>query len=84
MRQEIFRRKIAKTDVIVNVDRIACTSSCVLRWTERLTTWCDDVKHIDTDRLTTLFGLGSKITKLLGAKNKIASTGREKTASGET
>jgi len=50
---------------------------------ERLTTWYDDVKQLDTDRLTLLLGLGSKITKLLDAKDKIISIGRRKPKSGE-
>lgn len=50
---------------------------------ERLTTWYDDVKKLDTDRLTMLLGLGARITKLLEAKDKIVSIGRRKSGSEE-
>ncbi|MGV8939692.1 MAG: GbsR/MarR family transcriptional regulator [Allorhizobium sp.] len=43
---------------------------------EQLTTWYDDVKQLDTDRLATLLALGAKVTKLLDAKDKITSFGR--------
>jgi DNA-binding transcriptional regulator GbsR (MarR family) len=45
---------------------------------ERLTTWYEDVKQLETDRLATLLSLGSKITKLLEAKDRIVSIGRPK------
>ncbi|KGD96961.1 MULTISPECIES: GbsR/MarR family transcriptional regulator [Rhizobium/Agrobacterium group] len=50
---------------------------------ERLTNWYDDVKQLDTDRLAMLLGLGSKVTKLLEAKDRIVSIGRRKPANGE-
>ena len=50
---------------------------------ERLTTWYDDVKQLETDRLATLLSLGSKITKLLEAKDRIVSIGRRKSTSKE-
>ena len=50
---------------------------------ERLTTWYDDVKQLDTDPLAALLGLGSKIIKLLEAKDRIVSLGRRKPAAGE-
>jgi len=40
---------------------------------EQLTTWYDDVKQLDTDRLAMLLALGAKVTKLLDAKDKITS-----------
>lgn len=43
---------------------------------ERLTTWYDDVKRLETDRLSMLLGLGSRVTKLLEAKDRIVSIGR--------
>lgn len=45
---------------------------------ERLTTWYDDVKQLETDRLSMLLGLGSKVTKLLEAKDRIVSIGRRR------
>jgi len=43
---------------------------------ERLTTWYDDVKTLETDRLAMLLGLGARVTKLLEAKDRIVSIGR--------
>ena len=47
---------------------------------ERLTNWYDDIKRLETDRLATLLSLGSKITKLLEAKDKVVAVGRKKAA----
>lgn len=43
---------------------------------EQLTTWYDDVKTLETDRLAMLLGLGARVTKLLEVKDKIVSIGR--------
>lgn len=50
---------------------------------EQLTTWYDDVKQLDTQRLATLLGLGSRISRLLDASDKIVSVGRRKTKDGK-
>jgi DNA-binding transcriptional regulator GbsR (MarR family) len=50
---------------------------------EQLTNWYDDVKQLETDRLAMLLGLGSRITKLLEAKDRIVSIGRRKPAAGK-
>ena len=47
---------------------------------ERLTSWYDDVKQLDADRLATLLTLGSKVTKLLDAKDRIVSFGSSRRA----
>lgn len=38
---------------------------------ERLTTWYDDVKQLETDRLATLLALGARVTKLLDTKDRL-------------
>jgi DNA-binding transcriptional regulator GbsR (MarR family) len=38
---------------------------------ERLTTWYDDVKRLETERLAALLALGTKVTRLLDAKDKV-------------
>jgi DNA-binding transcriptional regulator GbsR (MarR family) len=43
---------------------------------EQLTTWYDDVKTLETDRLAMLLGLGARVTKLLEVKDRIVSIGR--------
>ncbi|MBK3745729.1 GbsR/MarR family transcriptional regulator, partial [Paraburkholderia aspalathi] len=43
---------------------------------ERLTNWYDDVKKLDTDRLTSLLTLGAKVTRFLETTDKIVSLGR--------
>ncbi|MET3793757.1 GbsR/MarR family transcriptional regulator [Aquamicrobium terrae] len=45
---------------------------------EQLTNWYDDVKRLDTERLAMLLSLGSKVTKLLDAKDRIVSIGRKR------
>ena len=45
---------------------------------ERLTTWYEDVRQLDTDRLATLLTLGAKVTKLLETTDRIVSLGRPK------
>ncbi|QIB35212.1 GbsR/MarR family transcriptional regulator [Ancylobacter pratisalsi] len=49
---------------------------------EQLTTWYDDVKRLETERLATLLSLGSKITRLLETKDKIVSLGRRPKGTG--
>jgi len=46
---------------------------------ERLTDWYEDVKTLEPDRLAHLLSLGSTVTKLLEAKDKIVSIGRRRT-----
>jgi DNA-binding transcriptional regulator GbsR (MarR family) len=38
---------------------------------ERLTTWYEDVRRIETERLAALLALGARVTKLLDAKDKV-------------
>ena len=45
---------------------------------ERLTTWYDDVKRLETERLTALLALGAKVTRLLEAKDKVVGLVRRK------
>lgn len=45
---------------------------------ERLTNWYDDVKSLETERLTMLLSMGSKVTRFLEAKDKIVSLGRNR------
>jgi DNA-binding transcriptional regulator GbsR (MarR family) len=45
---------------------------------EQFTSWYDDVKNLETERLTTLLHLGSKVTKLLEAKDRVVSLGRKR------
>lgn len=48
---------------------------------EQLTNWYDDVKKLDTDRLTSLLSLGAKVTRFLETKDKIVSLGRGRPSS---
>ena len=45
---------------------------------ERLTTWYEDVKRLETERLAALLALGAKVTKLLEAKDKVVGLVRGK------
>ena len=45
---------------------------------EQLTTWYDDVKKLETDRLAMLLGLGARVTKILEVKDRIVSIGRQR------
>jgi DNA-binding transcriptional regulator GbsR (MarR family) len=45
---------------------------------ERLTTWYDDVKRLEPERLVALLALGSKVTKFLDTKDRIVSLGRKR------
>jgi DNA-binding transcriptional regulator GbsR (MarR family) len=38
---------------------------------ERLTTWYEDVKRLETERLAALLALGARVTRLLDAKDKV-------------
>ncbi|MEW5421483.1 GbsR/MarR family transcriptional regulator [Amorphus sp. 3PC139-8] len=51
---------------------------------EQLTTWYDDVKQLDAERLATLLSLGAKVTKVLDTKDKIVALGRRRSASEES
>ncbi len=46
------------------------------RLIEQLTNWYDDVKKLDTDRLTSLLALGAKVTRFLDATDRIVALGR--------
>ncbi len=50
---------------------------------EQLTSWYDDVKQLDADRLATLLRLGSKVTKLLDAKDRLVSFGSARRSEGK-
>ncbi len=47
---------------------------------ERLTNWYDDVKRLDTDRLTSLLALGAKVTRFLETTDRIVALGRGRTS----
>ena len=47
---------------------------------ERLTNWYDDVKKLDTDRLTSLLALGAKVTRFLETTDRIVALGRGRTS----
>ena len=40
---------------------------------EQLTTWYDDVRQLETERLANLLALGAKVTRLLETKDKLVS-----------
>ncbi|MEW6256641.1 MAG: GbsR/MarR family transcriptional regulator [Pseudomonadota bacterium] len=46
------------------------------RLIEQLTTWYDDVKGLETSRLSGLLSMGRKVTRLMEASNKVVSIGR--------
>jgi DNA-binding transcriptional regulator GbsR (MarR family) len=45
---------------------------------EQLTTWYDDVKRLETERLAQLLALGSRVARLVEATDKVVSLGRRK------
>jgi DNA-binding transcriptional regulator GbsR (MarR family) len=45
---------------------------------ERLTTWYDDVKKLETERLAQLLALGSRVARLVEVTDKVVSLGRRK------
>jgi DNA-binding transcriptional regulator GbsR (MarR family) len=47
---------------------------------ERLTTWYDDVRKLETERLAALLALGSRVTKLLETADKVVALGRPRRA----
>ena len=47
---------------------------------EQLTTWYEDVRRLETERLTALLALGARVTRLLEAKDKVVALGRGRTA----
>jgi DNA-binding transcriptional regulator GbsR (MarR family) len=47
---------------------------------ERLTTWYEDVKRLETERLAALLALGARVTKLLEAKDKVIALARPRRA----
>lgn len=49
---------------------------------EQVANWYDDVKRLDTDRLSSLLSLGSKVSRLLDAKDSIVSLGRRRKEAG--
>jgi DNA-binding transcriptional regulator GbsR (MarR family) len=48
---------------------------------DRLVTWYDDVKRLDSDRLATLLALGSRVTRLIEVRDRLV--GRPSRARGE-
>ncbi|MBU8538412.1 GbsR/MarR family transcriptional regulator [Falsiroseomonas tokyonensis] len=46
---------------------------------EQLTTWYDDVKRLETERLASLLALGARVTRLLEAKDKVVGLVRGRT-----
>ncbi|MDI7862227.1 GbsR/MarR family transcriptional regulator [Rhizobiaceae bacterium n13] len=50
---------------------------------ERLTTWYDDVKQLETDRLATLLALGAKVTKLLDTKDRLVALAKPRRPAGK-
>lgn len=45
---------------------------------EQLTTWYDDVKRLETERLAALLALGARVTRLLEAKDRVVGLVRGK------
>ena len=45
---------------------------------EQLTTWYDDVRKLETERLAQLLSLGARVTRLLEATDKVVGFGRLK------
>jgi DNA-binding transcriptional regulator GbsR (MarR family) len=45
---------------------------------EQLTTWYDEVKRLETERLAQLLALGSRVARLVEATGKVVSLGRRK------
>lgn len=45
---------------------------------ERLTTWYEDVKRLETERLAALLALGARVTRLLETKDKVVGLVRRK------
>lgn len=43
---------------------------------EQLTTWYDDIRKLESERLVSLLALGAKVTKLLDIKDKVVTLGR--------
>ncbi|CUA86780.1 DNA-binding transcriptional regulator GbsR, MarR family [Chelatococcus sambhunathii] len=77
--REILMQKPGNDDERFAQERMAEMHGLI----ERLTTWYDDVKQLDTDRLAMLLGLGSRVTKFLEAKDRIVSIARRKPAARE-
>lgn len=74
--REILMQEPSGEDELYAQERMAEMHGLI----ERLTNWYDDIKRLETDRLATLLSLGSKITKLLEAKDKVVAIGRKKAA----
>ena len=47
---------------------------------EQLTTWYDDVKRLETERLASLLALGAKVTKLMDVKDRVVALARPRRA----
>ncbi|MDB5315953.1 MAG: ArsR family transcriptional regulator [Rhodospirillales bacterium] len=43
---------------------------------EQLTTWYDDIRKLESERLVTLLALGARVTKFLDIKDKVVTLGR--------
>lgn len=55
-------------------DRMAAMHGMI----ERLTTWYEDVKRLETERLAALLALGARVTKFLDAKDRVVGLVRGK------
>jgi len=47
---------------------------------EQLTTWYEDVRRLETERLAQLLALGSRVVKFLEAKDKVVALARPRRA----
>lgn len=70
--REILMQTPTTPDETFAQDRMAQMHQMI----ERLTTWYDDVKKLETARLAALLSLGAKVTRLLEAKDKVVSLTR--------
>ncbi|MGX9963266.1 GbsR/MarR family transcriptional regulator [Roseomonas sp. F4] len=50
---------------------------------EQLTTWYDDVKRLETERLASLLALGARVTRLLETKDKVVGLMRGRAGTGK-
>ena len=50
---------------------------------EQLTTWYDDVKRLETERLASLLALGARVTRLLDTKDKVIGLMRGRASPGK-
>lgn len=79
LREILMERPVAEQDIYAQ-QRISEMYGLI----EQLTNWYDDVKSLETERLTSLLTMGAKVTKLLEVKDKIVSLGRKRPEEEET